>query len=163
MLRKLAVAAAVSLIAAAIPGGAMAAHGGGGGGHGGGGFGGGHGFSGGGFGGRSFRPGFAPRGMPGGNALVNRGVTGQPFVNRGVVGQRFVNRGVPATAPLAGRYVTGNGRFAWNGHHRIHGRHIHGFIPGFGYGYYWYYGDCWAWTDDGWVNICVDLDDYPAP
>jgi hypothetical protein len=96
--------------------------------------------------------------MPGGNAFVNRGVTGQPFVSRGVTGQPFVSRSVPAA--LAGRHVTANGRFAWDGHHRLHGRHIHGFIPGFGYGYYWYYGDCWAWTDYGWTNICVDADEY---
>jgi hypothetical protein len=70
--------------------------------------------------------------------------------------QPLAGRGVQA-APLGGRYVTANGRFAWNGHHRIHGRHILGLIPGFGYGYYWYYGDCWAWTDDyGWANLCAD-------
>jgi hypothetical protein len=170
MLRKLALATAVCLSVAALPAAAIAAHGGGGG-HGGGGFGGGghggfggHSFSGGGFGGRSFSPGFAPRGIPGGgisgrNAFVNRGVPAQPFANRGMTAQAFMSRSLPV-GPMAGRHVTANGRFAWDGHHRIHGRHIHGFIPGFGYGYYWYYGDCWAWSDYGWINVCVDGDYY---
>jgi hypothetical protein len=164
MLHKLALAAAVSLGVAAMPVAAMAAHGGRGGGSGGGGFGGGHSFS----GGRSFSgggPGFSSRAMPGGNAFVNRGVTGQPFANRGTAqpfvnrgtAQPFVNRNIQA-GPPAGRTVIGNGRFAWNGHHRIHGRHIFGLLPGIGYAYYWYYGDCWAWTDDyGWVNVCTDV------
>jgi hypothetical protein len=82
MLHRLAIAlvAAVSLGVAA-PTGAIAAHGGGGGGHGGGG--GGHGGGGGPSGGHSFSasPGFSGRGMPGGNAFVNRGVSAQPFVN----------------------------------------------------------------------------------
>src|SRR5262249_50168707 len=120
----------------------------------------GHSFSGGGLGGRSFSPGFTARspgftarGVPGGNAFVNRGATAQPFVNRGVTGQPFVNRGVSA-APLAGRRVTAHGPFALFRHH---GGHICGLIPGFGVGYYWYYGDCWAWTEDyGWVNLCAD-------
>jgi hypothetical protein len=64
-------------------------------------------------------------------------------VNRGVVG-----------ASLAGRHVIGGGRFAFIGGHRVHGRHIHGFIPGIGYGYYWYYDDCYVWTDYGWINMC---------
>jgi hypothetical protein len=86
---------------------------------------------------------------------VNRGITGRPFVNRGVTAQSL-NRS-QAAAPLGDRHVTANGRFAWHGHHRFRGRHIFGLIPGFGYGYYWYYGDCWAWTDYGWVNVCEDV------
>jgi hypothetical protein len=72
-------------------------------------------------------------------------------VNRGT--QTFVNRGM-TSAPLAGRRVTGNGRYAWIGGHRVHGRHIHGFIPGIGYGWYWYYDDCYVLTDYGWINMC---------
>ncbi len=144
MWRKLAIAvtATVSLGVAAMPTGVMAAHGG----HGGGG--GGRGFSGGGFSGaRSFSaPGGFSRGVPGG-AFVNRGVGVQPFVNRGVT-----------SAPLAGRHVIGNGRWAWIGGHRHHGRHIHGFIPGIGYGWYWYYDDCYVLTDYGWINMCGYFD-----
>jgi hypothetical protein len=142
---KLAIAlmAAVSLGVAAMPA-AVMAHGGGGGGGGHGGGGGGGGGRGGGFsGGRSFSP---PAGF-------NRGVPGGAFVNRGVGVQSFVNRGV-TTAPLAGRHVIGNGRWAWIGGHRHHGRHIHGFIPGIGYGWYWYYDDCYVLTDYGWINMC---------
>jgi hypothetical protein len=156
MLHRLAIAlvAAVSLGVAA-PTGAIAAHGGGGGGHGGGG--GGHGGGGGPSGGHSFSasPGFSGRGMPGGNAFVNRGVSAQPFVNRGVTGQPFVSRGVPGSTRFAGRQVSSDHRFAWIGHHRVHGRHLRGFIPGIGYAYYWYYDDCYVLTDDyGWINIC---------
>lgn len=171
MWRKLAIAltAAVSLGVAGTPTGVMAAHGGGGGGgHGGGGFGGGggghggfggggRGFSGGGFSGgvRSFSaPGGFSRGVPGGpvrgapnSAFVNRGVGVQSFVNRGAV-----NRGIPNA--VADRRVTGGGRWAWIGHHRHHGRHIFGFIPGIGYGDYWYYDDCYVLTGYGWVNMC---------
>jgi hypothetical protein len=131
MSRKLAIAltaAAISFGVAVIPAGVAAAHGGGGGGHGGGG--GGHGGGGG------------SHGVPGG-ASVNRGVGTQTFVNRGMT-----------SAPLAGRRVTGNGRYAWIGGHRVHGRHIHGFIPGIGYGWYWYYDDCYVLTDYGWINMC---------
>jgi hypothetical protein len=60
---------------------------------------------------------------------------------------------------LGRRYVTAGGRFAWHNHHRFRGRHIHGFLPGFGYGYYWYYGDCWVWTDYGWIDMCGYQDD----
>jgi hypothetical protein len=140
MLRNLALAAAVSFGVAAVPAGALAMHGGGGGGHGG--------FSGGGLGGRSVSPGFTPHGMPGGNA----------FVNRGVIAHRFGNGG--RATPLGLRHVTAGGRFAWHDHHRFRGRHVHGFIPGFGYGYYWYYGDCWVWTDYGWIDMC-GYHDYP--
>ena len=158
MLRRLAIAlvAAGSLGVAAIPTGAMAAHGGGGGGgHGGGGGGhfgggapgGGHSFSGG--------PGFSGRGMPGGNAFVNRGVAGQPFVSRGVATNPLAGRGVPGATPFVGHRISSDHRFAWIGHHRVHGRHLHGFIPGIGYAYYWYYDDCYVLTDDyGWVNLC---------
>jgi hypothetical protein len=168
MSRKLAIAlvAAISLGVAAIPTGAAAAHGGGGGGGHGGGGGGGH-FGGGApGGGHSFTggPGFSGRGTPGGNAFVNRGVGNNPFVSRGVVGQPFVNRGVTGN-PLVGRGVPGAGplghrvssdhRFAFFGHRRVLGRHLHGFIPGIGYAYYWYYDDCYVLTDDyGWINIC---------
>jgi hypothetical protein len=107
---------------------------------------------------------FVNRGV-GGNGFVNRGVTSQPFVNRGVTSQPFVNRGVtsrplvggagPGATPFAGRRVSSDHQFAWVGQHRIHGRHLHGFIPGIGYAYYWYYDDCWVLTDDyGWINIC---------
>ena len=156
MSRELAIAlvAAVSLGMAGIPTGAMAAHGGGGGGHGGGG--GGH-FGGGAPGGGrgiGAGPSFSGSGMPGGNAFVNRGVVGQPFVNRGVAGNPFVGRGVPGAGPL-GHRVSSDHRFAWIGHRRVHGRHLHGFIPGIGYAYYWYYDDCYVLTDDyGWINIC---------
>jgi hypothetical protein len=103
--------------------------------------------------------------MPGGNAFVSRGVTGQPFVsrgvtgqplvNRGVVGQPFVSRGIPSRTPFMARQVSSDHRFAWIGHRRVHGRHLRGFIPGIGYAYYWYYDDCYVLTDDyGWVNIC---------
>jgi hypothetical protein len=145
MWRKLALVTAVSLSVAAMPAAAFArggGHGGGGGGHGFGG--GGHAFSG---GGRSFSPGFTGRSMPGG-VMPGRQMPGRnAFVPRGLAGQH--------AAPLGNRFVTHNGRWAWNGHHRIHGRHIFGLIPGFGYGYYWYYGDCWIWTDNGWINLCV--------
>src|SRR5215467_15584420 len=154
MLRKLAIALVAAVSAAAIPVGAMAAHGGGGGGHGGGGGGGysgGHSFS----GGRGGGPGFSVRGMPGGNAFVNRGVNAQPFVNRGVSAQPFVSRGAPGRTHFVARQMSSDHRFAWIGHRRVHGRHLHGFIPGIGYAYYWYYDDCYVWTDDyGWVNIC---------
>jgi len=165
MLRKLAVTLAALVSLSVVSTGAMAfghgggggGHGGGGGGHGGGAPGGGHSFSGG--------PGFSGRAMPGGNSFVsrgvsaqpfvNRGVTGQPFVNRGVSAQPFVNRGVPGSTRFAGRQVSSDHRFAWIGHHRVHGRHLHGFIPGIGYAYYWYYDDCYVLTDDyGWINIC---------
>jgi hypothetical protein len=122
--------------------------GGGGGGHGG--FGGGHpSFSGGpGIGGH---PAFTSRAMPGAPSLANRGVTGHPFVGRGVPGQ-----------PFTGRKVTGKGRYAWIGHHRVHGRHVHHrFFVGLGFLDYWYYGDCYVLTDYGWVNLC-DYGD-PAP
>jgi hypothetical protein len=154
MWRKLAIAltAAVSLGVAAMPTGVMArggGGGGGGGGHGGGGGGfggGGHGFGGGGFSGGGVRSFSAPGGF-------SRGVPGGAFVNRGVGARPFVNRGTTSAA-LAGRRVTGNGRYAWIGHHRHHGRHIYGFIPGIGYGYYWYYDDCYVLTDYGWINMC---------
>jgi hypothetical protein len=116
-----------------------------GGGHGGGGHsfgGGGHSFSG---GGHSYGPGFTGRSMSGG---TGPGRQMPAFVARGIAGQH--------AAPLGERFVTSNGRFAWNGHHRFRGRHIFGLIPGFGYGYYWYYGDCWIWTDNGWIDLCVD-------
>src|SRR5215472_9806876 len=157
MLRKLAIALVAAISAAAIPFGAMAAHAGGGGGHGGGGGGGysgghsggggggysgGHSFS----GGRGGGPGFSVRGMPGG---------GSAFVNRGVYAQPFVSRGAPGRTHFVARQVSSDHRFAWIGHRRVHGRHLHGFIPGIGYAYYWYYDDCYVWTDDyGWVNIC---------
>jgi hypothetical protein len=160
MSHKLAIAviAAVSFGVAAIPIGAMAAHGGGGGGHvGGGAPGGGRGISGG--------PGFSGRGMLGGNSFVNRGVGSNPFVSRGVVGQPFVSRGVagnplvgrgvPSAAPFVAHRVSGDRRFAFIGNRRVHGRHLHGFIPGIGYAYYWYYDDCYVLTDEfGWINIC---------
>jgi len=153
MLRKLAIAlvATVSLGVAAIPTDSMA-RGGGGGGRGGGG--GGHGGGGGGHfgggapgGGRSSSggPSLSGRGMPGGNAFVNGGVAGNPLVGRGV----------PSAPPFQGHRVTSDHRFAWIGHRRVHGRHLHGFIPGIGYAYYWYYDDCYVLTDDyGWINIC---------
>jgi hypothetical protein len=51
--------------------------------------------------------------------------------------------------------VSSDHRFAFIGHRRVHGRHLHGFIPGIGYAYYWYYDDCYVLTDDyGWINIC---------
>jgi hypothetical protein len=151
MVSKLAIAlaAAVSLGVAAMPDGVMAR---GGGGHGGGG-GGGHG---GGFsGGRSFSgPGNFSRGVPGGGAYVNRGIPRNAFVAPGVV-----NRGVAANIP-ANRRVIGNGRFAWLNGHRVHGRHLHRFIPGLGLVYYWYYDDCFAWVDSyGWYNLCGYTDD----
>jgi hypothetical protein len=139
MLGRLAIlmAAAVSLGVAATPTGAMAAHGAGGGGHfGGGAAGGGRSFSGG------FR--FSGHGLPGGYALVNPGVSGR----------LSAGRGVPGTAPLVGRHVSSDHRFAWIGHRRVVGRHIYGFIPGIGYGYYWYYDDCYVLTDYGWINVC---------
>jgi hypothetical protein len=37
----------------------------------------------------------------------------------------------------------------------------HRFFPVFGYIDYWYYGDCYVWTDYGWFNAC-DYGD-PAP
>jgi len=174
MLRKLAIALVAAISAAAIPFGAMAAHAGGGGGHGGGGGGGRGGGGGGGYsgghsggggggysgghsfsGGRGGGPGFSVRGMPGGNAFVNRGVNAQPFVNRGVSAQPFVSRGAPGRTHFVARQMSSDHRFAWIGHRRVHGRHLHGFIPGIGYAYYWYYDDCYVWTDDyGWVNIC---------
>jgi hypothetical protein len=139
MRHKLALAVAVSLSVAAMPAAAFA-HGGGGGhgggGHGGGGYGGGS--------GRSYSPGTG-RSMPGG---TQPGRQMPAFVKRGIAGQH--------AAPLGGRFVTSNGRFAWNDHHRIRGRHVFGLIPGFGYGYYWYYGDCWIWTGYGWIDLCVD-------
>jgi hypothetical protein len=141
MLRKLAIvlAAAVSLGVAAAPTDVMARAGGGG--HGGGGHGG---FSG---GGRSFSGGaFMNRGVPGGRTFG----PGRTFVAPGG-GRPLVGRG---PANLAGRHIIGGGRYAWIGGHRIHGRHIHGFIPGIGYGYYWYYDDCYVWTDFGWINLC---------
>jgi hypothetical protein len=163
MLRHLTIglAALVCLSVAAIPIDATArggggGHGGGGGGHGG--FGGGHaGFSGGhpGFSGGpgvlGGRPGLTSRAMPGTPALANRGVAGQPLVGRGMPGK-----------PFAGRKVTGNGRYAWIGHHRVHGRHMHHrFFVGLGFLDYWYYGDCYVLTDYGWINLC-DYGD-PAP
>jgi hypothetical protein len=182
MWRKLAIAlTAVSLGLATMPADVMAAHGGGGGGgghgggggfggggHGGGGGfgGGGRGFGGGGFSGahsfgapggfnggvRSFSaPGGFSRGVPGGAGIMNRGVPSRTFP--------FANRALPS-APLAGRRVIGNGRYAWIGHHRHHGRHIFGFIPGVGYGYYWYYDDCYVLTDYGWINMCGYGYDY---
>ena len=75
-------------------------------------------------------------------------------MNRGVAGHPFVGRGSSAI-PFAGRHVSSDHRFAWIGHRRVFGRHIYGFIPGIGYGYYWYYDDCYALTDYGWINICV--------
>jgi hypothetical protein len=103
--------------------------------------------------------------MPGSNSFVNRGVSSNPFVSRGVVGQPFVNRGVtgnplagrgvPGSAPFVAHRVSGDHRFAFIGNRRVHGRHLHGFIPGIGLAYYWYYDDCWVLTDDyGWINIC---------
>jgi hypothetical protein len=162
MLRKLAVTVtAVVGLGIASSTGAIAAHGGGGGGGGGGhgggggGFGGGHGgFGGGGFGGGhgGFNGGFngGPGGFPGRGAFVNRGGTSQ-FTG----GQLHAGRGVAANS-FAARHVTNGGRFAWSGHHRFRGRRIYGFIPGYGYGDYWYYGDCSVWTDYGWVNMCDD-------
>jgi hypothetical protein len=148
MSRKLAIvlaAAALSLGVAAMPTGATAHGGGGGGGHGGGG-GGGHG---GGGGGRSFS--FGPgRGIPGG-AFVNRG--GRQFVAPGGVGQPQISRN------LAGRSIVGKGRYAWIGGRRVHGRRLHGFLPGIGYAWYWYYDDCYVWTAYGWINLC-GYDDY---
>jgi hypothetical protein len=136
MWRKLAQGAVVSLGVAAMTATAFAHGGGGGGGHGGGG--GGHG-GGGGYGG-----GHGGRGTSGGGMPVHQNA----FVSRSLAGQH--------AAPLGDRFVTKDGRFAWSGHHRIHGRHIFGFIPGFGYGYYWFYNDCWAWTEHGWIDLCVD-------
>jgi len=133
MWHKLALAVVVSLSVAAMPAAAFARSGG---------RGGSHGFSG---GGRSYGPGFTGRTMPGGT-MPGRQMPA--FVKRGIAGQH--------AAPLGRRFVTSNGRFAWSGDHRIRGRHIFGFIPGFGYGYYWYYGDCWIWTDYGWIDLCVD-------
>jgi hypothetical protein len=155
MLRKLAIALVAVVSVAAIPISAMAAHGGGG--HGGGG-GGGHGGGGGGghSGGHSGGPGFSGRGMPGGNALVNRGVVGQPFMSRDVTSNPLVGRrGIPGATPFVGHRVSSDHRFAFIGQRRIHGRHLRGFIPGIGYAYYWYYDDCYVLTDDyGWINIC---------
>jgi hypothetical protein len=156
MLRHLTIglAALASLGVAAIPIDAMARGGGGGhggGGHGGGGHGGYGGFSGGHPAFSGGRPGMTAQGMPGGKASVNRGVIGQPLVGRNVPGQ-----------PFTGRKVTGNGRYAWIGHHRVHGRHVHHrFFVGIGFLDYWYYGDCYVLTDDGWINLC-DYGD-PAP
>jgi hypothetical protein len=158
MWHKLAIAAtaAVSIGVAAMPTGVMAAHGGG---HGGGGHGG---FSGGGFsgGGRSFSGFSAPRSFSAPSGF-SRGVPNAASVNRGVGTQTFVNRSITNTnrsitsAPLAGRRVISNGRWAWIGGHRRHGRRIHAFIPGIGIGWYWYYDDCYVLTDDyGWINIC---------
>ncbi len=176
MLRKLAivVTAAVSQAAVAMPAGVMAfghgggGHGGGGGGHGGfgGGFGG-HGFGGGlgghgvgGFSsGRSFsgpgafsHPGTFSHPVPGGGAFVSR-VPGHQFISPGATAHPSLNHNMPV-ASLAGRHVIRGGRIAWIGHHRVHGRHIYGFIPGIGYGYYWYYDDCYVWTDYGWIDMC---------
>jgi hypothetical protein len=93
------------------------------------------------------------RGIPGGNAFVNRGVVGQPFVSRGVAGNPLVGRGVPNATPFVAHRVSSDHRFAFIGHRRVHGRHLHGFIPGIGYAYYWYYDDCYVLTDDcGWIN-----------
>jgi hypothetical protein len=162
MLRKLAVAlaAVVSLGVASIPTGAIAGHGGGGGGGGHGGGGGGHGggFSGG-FGGHGLGGGFGPsiasHGITGGNTFIGRG-PGNTFVTRGVPGNAIVSRGVPGSAFVGRNFAThAPGRFAFNGrHHHFH--RIFGFLPGFGYGYYWYDDGCWAWTDSGYINLCSD-------
>jgi hypothetical protein len=137
MWRKLAMAlaAVVSLGMATAPTDVMAR---GGGGHGGGGHGGGGG------GGRSFgAPSNIGRGAPGG------------VMNRGVPRQTFVAPGNVSANNSANRRIIGNGRYAWIGNHRVHGRHRHGFIPGIGLAYYWYYDDCIVWVDGyGWVNLC---------
>jgi hypothetical protein len=52
------------------------------------------------------------------------------------------------------RRVSGDHRFAWIGHRRVLGRHIYDFIPEVGYGYYWYYDDCFVLTDYESINIC---------
>jgi hypothetical protein len=77
-------------------------------------------------------------------------------MSRGINGQGGMGNH-PGGGP--GRSVIANGRFAFDCHHRFHGRHIYGFIPGYGYGYYWYYGDCWVWSDYGWINMCGFYDD----
>jgi hypothetical protein len=80
---------------------------------------------------------------------------GNSFVNRGVAGNPLVGRGVPSAAPFVAHRVSGDRRFAFIGNRRVHGRHLHGFIPGIGYAYYWYYDDCYVLTDEfGWINIC---------
>jgi hypothetical protein len=138
MLRKLAVVMAVCLgVVATMPIGAMARAGGGV--HGSGGWGGGH-WSGGhgGFGGHSF---------------VGHSFVGRPGFSHFAPGGAFVNRG-GAGHPFVGHHVIGNGRFAWIGHRRVEGQRIYGFIPGIGYGYYWYYDDCLVMTDYGWSNMC---------
>jgi hypothetical protein len=141
MRRKLAIVLA-AVAAVALPTGVMAHGGGGGGGgsHAGGGHGG---YSGGGRGGSFFSGGGHSGGGPG---VVNRG--GRAFlVGPGGSSHALVSHGAP------GR-VIGNGRYAWIGHHRFHGRHLEGFIPGIGYADYWYYDDCWVWTANGWVSLC---------
>jgi hypothetical protein len=75
-------------------------------------------------------------------------------VNRGAAARPFVGRGVTGGAPVVGRSVSSDHRFARIGQRRVLGRHIYGFIPGIGYGYYWYYDDCYVLTDYGWINIC---------
>jgi hypothetical protein len=69
----------------------------------------------------------------------------------------------PGNAFGGRRFAGGPPRFAHDGRHHFHGRRVFGFIPGFGYDYYWYDdGSCWAWTAYGWVNLCYPYD-YPYP
>jgi hypothetical protein len=146
-MRAAALAAAVSLGVAAMPDGAVAKFGGGGGNGGGGGRSwGGGGFSRGGGGSfsRSVNPGYS-----GNRNVFTPSFSGnRSFVKPGLKGNQSVS------GNLADRHVLNGGRSAWIGGHRVHGRRIHGFIPGYGYGYYWYYDDCYVWTDYGWINMC---------
>jgi len=81
-----------------------------------------------------------------GTGLVNRG--GRVWMDLPGGGTRAVlNHGTPER-------VVGNGRSAYFGGHRIHGRRFHGFIAGLGLVDYWYYDDCWVWTESGWFNLC---------
>ena len=94
-----------------------------------------------------------------GPGIASRGNTANTFVGRGVPGSAFVGRNLNRNGGSAGRNFGRNGRFAFNGRH-VH--HRFGFIPGFGYGYYWYDDTdlCWAWTDYGYVNLCSDIGNY---
>jgi hypothetical protein len=143
--RSIKLAAAVSLSMAAMAAGVMAAP-----------LGGGH-------SGGSGAPRFSGGGVPHFNGVGVPHFSGGNFNHHNVLpglgGNRNAfgpslkgNPGVPGN--LAGRHVFNGGRSAWIGGHRAHGRRIYGFIPGYGYGYYWYYNDCYVWTDYGWINMC---------
>jgi hypothetical protein len=130
--RKLAIVLA-AMASLALPAGVMAHGGGGGGGHGGGG--GGHGGGG--------RGGFPGGGGPGVVSRDGHSV----FVGPDGSSHALASHGAP------GR-VIGNGRYAWIGHHRFRGHHFEGFLAGIGWADYWYYGDCWVWTANGWIDLC---------